>query len=121
MVPPLVDSERTNPPKAKQFAFGPDMKFNISLEKEHLLNIMRKCGYAPDKHDSKTGELRFFRSLIGRRYPRFHIYTTEHDNTATLNLHLDQKQPSYQGSSAHSGEYDGPLVEQEVQRIISKT
>ena len=97
------------------------MKFNISLEKEHLLNIMRKCGYAPDRHDSKTGELRFFRSLIGRRYPRFHIYTTEHDSTATLNLHLDQKQPSYQGSSAHSGEYDGTLVEQEVQRIMSKT
>ena len=95
------------------------MKFNISLEKEHLLNIMRKCGYAPDGQDDKTGELRFFRSLLGRRYPRFHIYTKEQNNAATLNLHLDQKQPSYQGSSAHSGEYDGPLIEREIERILN--
>jgi len=95
------------------------MKINISLKKEHLLNIMRKCGYAPDTRDERTGELRFFRSLTGRRYPRFHIYALKQDNVAMLNLHLDQKQPSYQGSSAHSGEYEGSLVEQEAQRIQS--
>ena len=82
---------------------------------------MRKCGYAPDGQENKTGELRFFRSLTGRRYPRFHLYATTANNKAILNLHLDQKQPSYQGSSAHSGEYDGPLVEQEFQRILNKT
>ncbi|MCH8048532.1 hypothetical protein IIC44_00325 [Patescibacteria group bacterium] len=95
------------------------MKFNISLKKEHLLNIMRECKYAPDGQDPKTGEFRFFRSLGGRRYPRFHIYAKEQEEIATLNIHLDQKQVSYEGSSAHSGEYEGSLIEQEVERILS--
>ena len=34
-----------------------------------------------------------------------------------FNLHLDQKKPSYSGSSAHSGEYDGEIIEKEVERI----
>lgn len=34
-----------------------------------------------------------------------------------LRIHLDQKAPSYQGSHAHAGEYHGPLVAQEVERI----
>jgi len=80
---------------------------------------MRKCGYTPDGQENRTGELRFFRFLTGRRYPRFHVYALNRDNIAILNLHLDQKQPSYQGNSAHSGEYDGPLVKQEAQRIQS--
>lgn len=29
----------------------------------------------------------------------------------------DQKQASYEGTSAHSGEYDGELVEQEIRRL----
>ncbi len=80
---------------------------------------MRKCKYAPDGQDPKTGELRFFRSLGGRRYPRFHIYAQEQEDTASLNIHLDQKQQSYEGSSAHSGEYEGSIIEQEVERILS--
>ena len=95
------------------------MKFTISLKAQTLLNILRGCGYAPDGRDEKTGELRFFRSLTGRKYPRFHLYSTPTDEETILNLHLDQKQPSYQGSSAHSGEYEGPLVEQEIERISS--
>lgn len=95
------------------------MKFSISLEKDHILGIMRRCGYAPDGRDERTGEVRFFKSLGGRRYPRFHLYAVVQDDEAILNLHLDQKQPSYQGSSAHSGEYEGPLIEQEASRIQS--
>ena len=34
-----------------------------------------------------------------------------------MNLHLDQKEASYSGTSAHGGEYKGPLVEREMQRI----
>lgn len=97
------------------------MKFNISLKNENLANTMRTCGYAPDGLNLRTGELRFFRSLSGRRYPRFHLYTTQHGDNVYMNLHIDQKQPSYQGTSAHSGEYEGPLVENEAQRIQSQT
>lgn len=43
------------------------------------------------------------------------------EGTVTLNLHLDQKQPSYQGSHAHSGEYKGALIEVEVARIKNIT
>ena len=27
-----------------------------------------------------------------------------------MNLHVDQKEASYEGSSAHSGDYEGPVV-----------
>ena len=50
-------------------------------------------------------------------YPRFHIYVNEEENATTFNIHLDQKQASYEGTSAHSGECDGEIVEQEVQRL----
>jgi len=93
------------------------MKFKIQLSSETVITVMRKCGYVPDGQDERTGELRFYRSLRGGRYPRFHIYCSVTDETATLNLHLDQKQPSYAGSSAHSGEYDGLLVDTETNRI----
>ena len=36
-----------------------------------------------------------------------------------INLHLDQKRPVYRGTSAHGGEYEGEVVEQEAARIIS--
>lgn len=95
------------------------MKFTIPLTSETLQNVLRTCNYTPDGSDSRTGELRFFKSARGGKYPRFHIYARQENNNATLNIHLDQKQVSYEGSSAHSGEYDGPLLEQEVARIQS--
>lgn len=95
------------------------MKIEIALPKENILTVMRRCGYAPEGADESTGELKWTRPLMGRRYPRFHIYSkTSPDNTQTvLELHLDQKQPSYQGTAAHSGEYDGPVVTTEARRI----
>ena len=95
------------------------MRIEITLPKENILTIMRRCGYTPEGQDEKTHELRWTRLLMGRRYPRFHMYSTVSPDSdkAVLNLHLDQKQPSYQGTAAHSGEYDGPVVEAESQRI----
>ena len=95
------------------------MRIEIELSKNNILSIMRSCGYAPEGADENTGESKWTRPLMGRRYPRFHIYSRiSPDNTkATLELHLDQKQPSYEGSHAHSGEYDGPVVGREVKRI----
>ena len=42
------------------------------------------------------------------------------ENPLVLNLHLDQKQASYEGSTAHSGDYDSDLVRQEAQRIYNQ-
>lgn len=73
--------------------------------------LVKRCGYAEMRN--KDGEVSYVRRLRGYQYPRFHIYL-END---FINLHLDQKEPSYKGASAHSGEYDGEVVEKEAERI----
>ncbi|MCH7604781.1 hypothetical protein IID24_02235 [Patescibacteria group bacterium] len=93
------------------------MKFEVQLGRNNIITAMRKCGYVPSGQDEKTGKLRFYRPIRNGRYPRFHIYCSLTDGTATLNLHLDQKQPSYTGTPAHGGEYDSLLVETETERI----
>ena len=88
------------------------MKINISKTnlKENLYNFLRKRGYAPF-HNS------FIKTLSRSGYPRFHLYINETNDKYILNLHLDQKRPSYGKETAHSGEYDGEIVEKEAERI----
>lgn len=69
--------------------------------------------------DPRTRE----RSLAKRlstagHYPRYHVYLEQTGDGVSANLHLDQKQPSYGAGHAHSGEYDGPLIERERDRIL---
>lgn len=71
---------------------------------------MRNIGYAPFR-DS------YVRRIGRGAYPRFHIYVKEGENNIIINLHLDHKRPSYEGSIAHSGEYEGAIVEGEAERI----
>lgn len=52
-------------------------------------------------------------------YPRFHAYLETRGDGMQINLHLDQKQASYEGSHAHNGEYEGPTVEREMARVVS--
>ncbi len=78
--------------------------------RENLYSFLRKCGYAP-LHGS------FVKVLSGSGYPRFHLYLNEADDKYILNLHLDQKRPSYGKETAHSGEYNGEIVEKEAERI----
>ena len=92
------------------------MKLTI-VTKESLINVMRRAGYRADHRDASTGQDSFVRRLRGAEYPRFHVYGSKHGDELLLNLHLDQKKPSYTGSHAHSGEYDGDLVEREAERI----
>lgn len=83
---------------------------------ENLTQLMRRGGYAPDRY-SRPDEPSFSRPIYGPPYPRFHIYVEETADAWLLKLHLDQKKPSYEGATAHSGEYDGPVVEAEADRI----
>lgn len=96
------------------------MRFEVNLPKENTMVFMRRCGYASEGVDSKTNELKFSKYL-GAAYTRFHAYCAENndDRRVMVSLHLDQKRPSYKGASAHSGEYEGPLLEAEAQRILS--
>ena len=77
------------------------------------IEVIRRAGYG-QVMDRRATEQSWSRRLGSGIYPRFHAYI----NGSVINMHLDQKQASYEGSSAHSGEYDGPTVEAEAQRII---
>ncbi len=79
---------------------------------------MRLCGYLKIENPHKNNEESYARSLeAGRFYPRFHVYIETTNQHTGLNLHLDAKKPSYEGTSAHSGEYDGDVVESEGARL----
>lgn len=79
--------------------------------------FIRRCGYGK-LLDRRTGQTSYARRLTRMSfYPRFHVYIVENASQVTINLHLDQKAPRYEGVTAHSGEYDGKVVENEAARI----
>lgn len=82
---------------------------------------LKRAGYAM-LNDRQSGEISFSRRLTRDFYPRFHIYveeslTKENKELITLNLHLDQKRPGYEGQTRHNAEYDGETVEAEARRL----
>ena len=84
---------------------------------ENPRNLLRQCGNN-EIYDRKTGKDSFVRKLRGDFYPRYHVYVSKDEpGFLQLNIHLDMKKPSYEGFTAHSGEYEGPLIDQEVERI----
>ena len=85
----------------------------------NVYNFMRQLGYHPhETGEERAGESSFARRLVVSDYPRFHIYIKNTlGGNLEINLHLDQKKPIYRGAPAHSGEYDGELVENEAERI----
>lgn len=90
--------------------------FTVKNLKENVSVIARKLSYLII--DSKgTGEYNLVRKLGINNYPRFHAYVEQRGTDFIFKLHLDQKQPSYSGSHAHNGEYFGPLVDEEIDRI----
>lgn len=85
---------------------------------------MRRLGYSPDRRTgfpaqrSAAQESSYQRRLGRLVYPRFHVYVNQDSSDLlVLNIHVDMKKTSYEGSHAHSGEYDGPLLEEEAARI----
>ncbi len=76
-----------------------------------------RLGY--HEHRGRTGDISYVRRLGGLAYPRFHLYLDQTHDGLALKLHLDEKQPSYVGHTAHSGQYDGELVQAEMARIIA--
>lgn len=79
---------------------------------------MRRAGYA-EFNDPNTGVTSYVKRLTRDFYPRFHVYLEQdNDNSWSINLHLDQKKPSYQGAHAHNAEYEGGRVDEEGSRIL---
>ena len=88
-------------------------KADISEHPEHFL---RRAGYAFIR-DSRRGEESYVRRLGSYFYPRLHMYVEESGDKILFNLHLDQKQASYEGSRMHNGEHDGEVVQSEIERL----
>ncbi|MBI2462636.1 MAG: hypothetical protein HYV65_00090 [Candidatus Spechtbacteria bacterium] len=103
------------------------MKFVIPNTRLSIANALRMCGYHFEREHEKSNEVSAARNMGAGDFPRFHVYATLQKSSEpdpygrkqdlNMNLHLDQKGASYNGASAHSGEYEGPLVEQEAARI----
>lgn len=85
------------------------------------LNILRRSGYSFQRKDERTGEMSFVKRAGSGDYPRFHVYAkTSPKGSVEINLHLDQKKVSYEGATAHSGEYEeNKWLEREAE-IIKK-
>ena len=81
-----------------------------------MSDVVRTIGYQAT-YLQNEGEASVVRLLGRNDYPRFHLYLKEVNEGFSCNLHLDQKKPSYGGSHAHSGEYEGELVEEEAAHI----
>lgn len=94
------------------------MKITIPKTTENPRDLIRRAGYA-EFRDPNTREISYVRRLRGDFFPRFHCYLEEEAGNVVINIHLDQKQPSYRarGVRAHAGDYSGPVVEQEADRI----
>ncbi len=88
------------------------------LERAPAMWLTRQAGYVYIT-DRFSGQESYVRALGRNFYPRFHLYLDEHDDKAVLNLHLDQKKPSYVGAHAHNAEYEGDAIEAEVARLKS--
>lgn len=87
---------------------------------EYRLNLpmlLKTCGY--HQTQNKKGELSYVRALGAGGYPRFHCYEVKSEKGFAINVHLDQKQPTYGEHRAHSGEYEGPVLEAEAKRITA--
>ena len=95
------------------------MKITIENPTTHSRNLLRRAGYA--MHTNREGELSFVKRVHGDDYPRFHIYVNKEDvgKIIEITLHLDGKKPSYEGQKAHSGEYEGEILDTERDRILS--
>lgn len=91
------------------------MRINIKKEylKENINAFMRRAGYVPHR-DS------FVRVLGAGGFPRLHVYVHDEPERYVLNLHIDQKRPSYGEETAHSGDYEGPVLDQEADRIMDE-
>ncbi len=93
------------------------MLFEIqNNSRENITSLVRLLGYKPIGY-SDRGELNCVRPLMGQPYPRFHLYIAESPARVRFSLHLDQKRPSYEGATAHSGDYESDIVKEEGKRI----
>ena len=90
-------------------------KFFAGPMSDNARNILRRLGYGEQR--TRAGQISYVKRVTGERFPRYHAYVEDQNGGLQVNLHVDQKEASYEGTSAHAGEYEGPLVQREMNRI----
>ncbi len=91
----------------------------IRFKKEQIVDPEKsilRCGYAKII-DRRMNKISFAKRIHRDFYPRFHVYIKIEGDSVVFDLHLDQKRPIYEGVTAHSGEYEGGVVEREGERV----
>ncbi|MFH0873561.1 MAG: hypothetical protein V1846_01825 [Candidatus Komeilibacteria bacterium] len=94
------------------------MKFVLTSTGRSVEQVLRSWGYSPN--NSRSDQPNYVRRVRpGQSWPRYHLYLNEQAGNLCCELHVDQKAETrhYNPIHAHNGEYDGPLVEQEVNRL----
>ena len=100
--------------------------YGEQMKKGQRFNLGRNAGQRPsgtgpvslrDHMLANAGETGYIRRLGIGEFPRFHAYIEADKTGFQINLHLDQKGVSYGEETAHSGEYEGEVVEREGRRI----
>jgi len=86
--------------------------------KNNIYNLLRDAGYHFQREEKVAAKTEYSFTRPKNGFPRFHIYAKISGNDLLVNLHLDQKKPVYEGVTAHSGDYDEPVVKREMERII---
>jgi hypothetical protein len=82
-------------------------------------HFLRQAGWAYI-FDKRREQESYVKRLTRDFYPRLHLYVKETPEYFTLEVHLDQKQTSYQGVRMHNAEYDGPVVAGALQDLAQK-
>lgn len=98
--------------------FLPNMRFSLPASDRSIDTLLRSWGYSPNTQPGKDPN--FVRRVRpGQPWPRYHLYLSQQNEAWVAELHVDQKPETrhYNPTHAHNGEYDGPLVENEVKRL----
>lgn len=83
--------------------------------------FLRRAGFAYI-FDNLKNHGSYIKRLSREHYPRLHVYVMEKKDQAgreliVIEMHLDQKKASYEGVKMHSAEYDGEVVEAEINNL----
>lgn len=98
----------------------------LIVNKSLLVNFsadefLRRAGFAYI-YDNIKEHGSYVKRLSRDYYPRLHVYVMpkkdkEGRELIVIEMHLDQKKASYSGVKMHSAEYDGEVVEAEINNL----
>jgi hypothetical protein len=92
------------------------MKFEVKSIKENPVNMLRRLGYAFQRHEGQ--EMSFVRPFSASGYPRFHMYVKTEGSDMIINIHYDAKKETYGEGTRHHGEYENEgVLKEEVRRL----